>query len=276
MTMEDSFDDAIKLLGLSKNEVTVLGLLGEHNNPVSISRNCNIPRPTIYVTLEKLEERGLIKKRKHSNKQYWEKAGEQDIEDKVLVAHRYLSNTENSLKKKISLNKRTHIVIHRGEKEILDVFSKLIKKHAGERMFSISGNTTGKAWSVLFDPENINKINRQIKAYKMITEFATSKRWFKEQIDLFGLGWAKNFEGRSAVFHEIDDKYLNYGSQLFIFNDQVYLVSMEDGVFIEIKNPEIAKLMLSITRFVQDSSETMDANGFLRKIIEENKNTPVE
>jgi len=90
-----------------------------------------------------------------------------------------------------------------------------------------------------------------------------------EQINLFGDNWVRGFEGRTAIFNKIPNKYLQYSSQLFIFEDQVYLVSMQEGVFIEIKNSEIAKLILSMVRFIQDHSEILDGNAFLREVIKE-------
>jgi len=266
--MKSEFESVIKLLGLTKNEKIVLSLLDEHNNPVSIAKKCKIPRATVYVTLEKLEKRGLIKQRKRLNKKHWEREQEEIIEKTILNVSKYL-NFQEDIKNKISLKDKTHIIIYRGEEEIMNQFSKMITQHSGERMLSLSGVMSGVAWGSLISSSNIDEMNKLIKDEKMITELVTSKQWFMEQINLFGNDWAKGFEGRTAVFNKIANEYLQYSSQLFILEDQVYLVSMQEGVFIEIKNSEIAKLILSMVRFIQDHSEILDGNAFLREVIKE-------
>ena len=46
---------------------------------------------------------------------------------------------------------------------------------------------------------------------------------------------------------------------------------MNEEIIIEVKNPEIQKLTLSIFRFMQDNSKKLDVNEKLRKLIEKRR-----
>ena len=258
------------LLQLSNNEQIILNLLdNESATPVALAKKCTIPRPTIYITLEKLHDRGLIIKKKISHKTYWQKNSDEEIEGLAYRFKELLSVSSSIRQEKISITDSSQVVVHRGQKAIFKLFSGLVDEHAGEKMIALQGNLAGYAWSKLFNVEEINIINKKIKKNKIITELVTSKEWFKSQTKLFGIDWARNFEGRTIRMQNVGDEYLNYASQIFIFRDKVFIDSMSDKVFIEIKNPEIAKLLVSITQFVQDHSEVLDANKLLRELIGE-------
>ncbi len=261
----------IDLLQLSKKEQVIFNLLNnESSTPVSLAKKCSIPRPTIYITLEKLHNRGLIIKKKISHKTYWQKNSDDEIESLAYRFKELLSASSATKQEKISITDSSQVVVHRGQKAIFKLFSSLVDEHAGEKMIALQGNLAGYAWSKLFNVQEINIINQKIKKNKVITELVTSREWFKSQTELFGTGWAKNFEGRTIRMQDVGNQYLNYASQIFIFRDKVYIDAMSDKVFIEIKNPEIAKLLVSITQFVQDHSEVLDANKLLRELISNN------
>lgn len=265
----------IDLLQLSRNEQIILNLLdNEHSTPVSLSKDCKIPRPTIYTILTKLGSRGLIIKKKESNKIFWQKRTSEEIEKAVFHLKNSLIPNTIAKQEKITITDSSQVIVHRGQKAILRLFSDLVDKHAGEKMIALQGNNSAHEWSKIFPVEDINIINRKIKKNMVITELITSREWFESQTKLFGVDWAKNFEGRTVRMQNIEDKYLNYSTQIFIFGKKVFIDSMVDEVFIEITNPEIAKLLISIANFVQDHSNVLDANELLRKLI--SKNTKIK
>ncbi len=259
------------LLQLSRKELEILGILEENDTPASLAKKCSIPRPTIYLILNKLTRRGLLVKHRIRNKPQWKKNTQENIEKLAHQLSTSLSDTQLSGNKKIRINDESEVVVHRGEKDIFELFSRLIDEHSGERMISIQGDKSGQSWDKIFSVNNINKINQKIKDQKMIREIISSPEWFLSQTKLFGIEWAKHFAGTSIRVQNMESKYLDTGAQIFVFKNSVYLVSMSDGVFIEIKNLQISKLLVLLTRFVQDHSQVMDANLLLRSIIEKKK-----
>ena len=263
--------DSNKLLQLSDNEQRILGLLEKSSTPLDLSKLCTIPRPTIYITLEKLQRRGLAIKKKREKKYYWERHTEEQAESAISDLQQKLLNKHTRHMKKTVIKNKAEVVIYKGEKAIFNLFSELIGKNAGERMITIQGDQSGDAWEKVFSMKNINAINKKIKDKRMITELITSKRWFEKQRHQFGIEWAKDFEGRSMRAQNIDHEYLDTSGQIFIFQDRIFLVSMSEEVFIEIKNPHIAKLLVLLSRFIQDHSNGMDANALLRELIKDQK-----
>ncbi|MEI7480476.1 MAG: hypothetical protein WCJ59_02505, partial [bacterium] len=150
---------------------------------------------------------------------------------------------------------------------IIRAFENILTQYTKERLIILQGDDSGKAWDKNFGLENINRFNSIIKEQGIITELITSKKCFTDQVTQFGVEWAKSYEGRSARVQNIDSQYLNYSSQVFIFKDQVFLISMADKVFIEIKNEQISKILVSVAHYIQDHSEVFDVNTLLRNLI---------
>ncbi|MES2470775.1 MAG: helix-turn-helix domain-containing protein [Patescibacteria group bacterium] len=256
------------LLLLTPNEIEVLHYLQgqKASTPVTLAQASGIPRPTVYITLDKLQKRGLVESRKVGRKKTWIKIST----EKLLKDIERLKSTliaDDADYRHINLTENTDLAIYQGEKTIIKLFYKLIEKHGKSRLMGIQGDYAGDAWKDTFSVEAINAVNAKIKKVGLITEIITSKDWFERQIKTFGRSWAENFGGRAALVHFIDKKYLDYESQIFIFENQLYLVSMKEKLFIEIKNQQIAKLIISLLKFVEDHSPSVDINKQLESLL---------
>ncbi len=254
-------------LQLTDNERDIFNCFNEQSleTPLKLASRVDIPRPTIYITLEKLSSRGLISPTKIGRRTYWKKTDERTIVHHLANLKEELLSTHDY--EKMNVTEDTDIAIYRGEKTILSLFSRLIDEHRGNRLMGIQGDYAGDSWEGVVSLKNINTINKKIKEKGLITEIVTSKDWFKRQIDIFGKSWGENFLGRTAQVHFIDNKYLNYKSQIFIFEDQLFLVSMEEELFIEIKNKNIAKMIISLIKFSEDYSSPVDINKIVSDLI---------
>ena len=260
-----------KLLLLTDNEIQLLQLLKNSlgSTPASLAKQCSIPRPTIYITLDKLEERGLVQSRRIGKRKIWEIVSEDALQSQ-LEQLRHLLIPSRGEYQQVNVSSNTDLAIYRGEKTILKLFTSFVEKHSGSRLLGVQGDFAGDAWKNTIKTEDINTINAKIKKNKLITEFITSKKWFQRQIGLFGKSWAENFMGRAAQIHFVDHKYLDYESQIFLFENKLYLVSMRDKLFIEVKNQHISKLIISLIKFIEDHSKSVDINEMLKKMTDEN------
>ena len=203
--MKENTNDAARLLSLSKNEQTILTLLDRYNTPVALAGHCIIPRPTIYITLAKLAERGLIKKIKYHKKALWQKISEQKINDLIFKLQKSLMESPDQ-SDQLSMTRNSHVSIHHGGKDLLNLFSTLIENYRRERMINISGSEAGPAWSKILGSDNIDKINKKTKDVGMINELITTEKFLDLQIKSFGKKWAVNFEGRSLRVQNIEEK----------------------------------------------------------------------
>lgn len=260
--------NAFALLGLSENESEILNLLQNHiySTPLTLARLCTIPRPTIYITLEKLKARGIVHRKKQGKRYFWSLLDQEQLQNIFDTAKSTFLN-ERQFSDKIRLNQNTDIVMHYGKEKVLGLFEKMVNQQGGNRLMGIQGIYAGDAWQKLFKVEDLNRINSRIRDGGLITEIITSRDWFHRQVEIFGKSWAENFVGRAAQVHFIDDKYLNYKSQIFIFENQIFIVSMADELFIEIKNKEVSKLIISLIRFIEDKSNSVNINEIVAKLI---------
>ncbi len=256
------------LLLLSKNEHDILQILKakKHSTPAALAKLCPIPRPTIYITLDKLKMRGLVTVRKQNKRKIWEVAETQSVKEDIDNLKNKLipdTGTYNTLQ----ITDTTDITIHQGGDAILNLFLKFANTHNGRRLMGMSGNRSVAAWKDAVSIKDINAINHKIKTQGLISEIITSEDWFKDQVKIFGLSWAENFIGRTAQVHFIDNMYLDFESQIFIFGNELYLVSMRERLFIEIKNRQIANLLIALLKFVEDNTRTVNINQILKDML---------
>ncbi len=256
------------LLLLSKNETEILELVKEKGQatPLSLAKSCKIPRPTIYITLDKLKDRGLIRSRKLDRKKIWELTKTTEMREHIEDLKNVLTGDKRTYDK-IQVTEDTDLTIHRGADAILNLFKKFAGDHNGKRLMGMSGNLSADAWKDTIPLSDINTINSKIKEQGLLTEMISSEGWFKQQARMFGKNWVENFIGRATQVHFIDNTYLDYSSQIFVFGSELYLVSMRERLFIEVKNKQIAALIISLLKFVEDKSKSVDINQILKGMI---------
>lgn len=264
--MKLSLED-IKLLGLSRTEIRVLDALrAGKDTPLLISKYKKVSRPAVYEILDRLHKRGLIKSNISNGKKYWSQAKERDLEQELYNTKKQLFNMEDGTKEIKGMSDPT-VIIHRGTKAVKKILDSIVKDYKGQRLYAIQGDKIGKGWEHIYGTSGIDKWNSEIKKKKIITEMIFPDGIFERQIRIYGKKWAKNFEGRSAVTHEIDKKYFQHGGQILIFRNSLYLIAVNEEVVIEVHNSEIQKLVLSMFRFIQDNSHKIDINEILRELI---------
>ena len=104
--MEKVIKNTSNLLQLSGNELTVLNLLKIHSTPLSIAKKCSIPRPTIYITLQKLQKRGLVIRKKSLNKINWYLNSDEHIEKLLFGLQRILIRDTNYYEEKVPITEK--------------------------------------------------------------------------------------------------------------------------------------------------------------------------
>lgn len=258
---------ASEILGLTTNERDILKLLPTHPTPLKITEASDIPRPTVYVTLEKLAQRGLVQKRREGKKRYWVTHIPKETKQNISNYKLHLDAHEEK-KDSLQLSEDTQIKIHKGKAGILGIFLKMIKTNTGQNMLQFQGNNIANSWAKVIGAKDINKINKLIKKEKTVSEIVASLTWIKSQVNLFGRDWARDFEGRTLKMNVLDEKYLDFESQIFISGDSAYIFHMPEVLAIEILNTSIVKMLKSMILFIQDNSRAIDGNALVRGMID--------
>ncbi len=269
-------DNTLRALGLSpKEEKTLMALRGGADTPLLIARQTGVSRPAIYAILKNLKNRCLAEYHTHGGRKRWRVSEERDVDRAIADAKHALLGVPEGREEVYGQADAT-IVIHRGEKAIKNLLHEIIEENKGERLYGYQGSVSNIGWEKYFSVAETNQLNRAIKNNRLIVEAIAPENWFEEQTARFGAEWAKDFEGRTTRFNVIDPKYFEHGSQMFIFKRSLYLLALNEGIIIEIRNSEIQKMILALFQFVQDNSRSIDANELLRTLIarqEENEAT---
>ncbi len=263
--------EQIKLLGLSRKEIWVLDALREgKNTPLSISRYTKVSRPAIYEILVRLHKRTLVKSNIRNGKKYWSQVKDRNLEQELYETKKALLGFEEGREEIYGLSDST-VVVHRGGRAVRKILDSIVKEYKKERLYAIQGDKVAEGWERIYTTTGINEWNKGVKKNQIITEMIFPEGMIERQVNIYGEKWARDFEGRAAVAHEIDQNYFQHGGQIFIFKKSLYLMAMNEEVIIEVRNSEIQKLILSMFRFIQDNSHKFDVNALLRSIIEAKK-----
>lgn len=259
----------LKILGLSKKEIKVLGSLQDgKDTPLELARASGVSRTAVYAILKNLKKRGMANTFIRGGKKYWKVEKERNIEKNVSEAKQALLGNPEGRQELQGISDST-VVVHRGEEAIKKVMQTIFLRHKRERMQGMQGGVANIGWEKIFTPEETDAFNQGIKKNEIIIDAVLPQGWFEKEFERSGEGWAKQFEGRATRVNMIEGEYFDHGGQLFIFKSSLYLASFNEEVVIEIRHSEIQKMVLKMFAFLQDNSRLVDANALLRELMEE-------
>lgn len=257
----------LELLGLSRTEVKVLDAVwARQDTPLLIARYTKVSRPAVYEILERFKKRGLVKTNIRDGKHYWSPAKARDLEEALYSTKKALLNIEDGVEEMHGISDAT-VIVHRGGEAVRALIRSLFRDHKNERMYGIQGDMVNIGWNKVFGVEATNELNRWVKSNHIIMEGVVPHGFFEQLTAENGIGWARDFEGRTTDTHTISKEYFEHGGQMWIFKHSVYFIAMHEELIIEVRNSEMQKLMLAMFRFMQDNSRKIDVNAVLRELI---------
>jgi len=266
--------EQIRLLGLSRSELRVLDAIYDgRSTPLIITTHTKVSRPAVYEIIERLHGRGLIRSTIRNGKKYWIKAKLQDLEQELYNSKKQLFGIDEGVEEVRGLSDSL-VTVHRGDEAIRKLLRGILVENKDTRLSTIQGDAVVIGWNKVFGVEGTNELNRFIKKNRIIVEAIMPFGWFERQTKLLGTKWARDFEGRMSINHEIDEHYFEHGGQIWMFKNSVYFVAMNEEIVIEVRNSEIQRLIMAMFNFIQDNSKKFDVNARLRELIEGNYPLP--
>lgn len=263
--------EGLRLLGLSGKEVRVLDAVRDGRaTPLLIATATRVSRPAVYEILARLHSRGLVQSYIRDGKKYWRQASTHDLEQALYATKKQLFNIAEGVEEVRGLSDSL-VTVHRGGEAIRKLLRGILVENKDTRLWAIQGDTVAIGWNKVFGVEGTNELNRFIKQNRIIVEVIMPFGFFERQIEIMGQSWAKDFEGRMAINHEIDEQYFEHGGQIWMFKNSVYFVAMNEEIIIEVRNSEIQRLIMAMFTFIQDNSKKFDVNERLRRLLGETK-----
>ena len=261
--------ETLKLLGLSRKAQKVLtALQAGSDTPVKLSKVTDVSRTAVYAILQNLKKRGIVTSRIQNGRKTFTLADGREIEEVLYATKRILLKIPEGREEVHGLSDSS-VVVHRGTEAVRKVLNEMLSDNKNERFYGFQGDIAAINWNKVFTIQETNAFNRAIKRNHVIAEAILPEGWFERETKNLGVGWAKDFEGRTTRVNVIDQEYFRHGGQLFIFRESIYLISLGEELIIEIRNSELQRMLLSFFKFIQDNSQVIEANALLRTIIAE-------
>ena len=231
-----------------EKEISVLKSLRINKTPLEISKDIHTPRSTVYVILEKLKKRGLVKSEKLHNKKYW--------------FLRKTSDETPDLHFETKLN--PNIKVYMGKEGVMDFLTQLTTSdHI--KFQALNGDKNVESWNNIVGIEQITKFNNIIKENNLISDIISSHVFIKENKEVLGETWQKSFTEKPTEYHILDSRYTNYGAQIILKKGKVFILNMKESIIFEIKNEDIYKCFTSIFEFIKDNSKKVNVGSLVKE-----------
>lgn len=259
----------IQILGLTKKEERVVQMLVKGViSPTLIAKEAKVSRVGVYKIIASLEERGIVKQAKRNNRKYFELIEKKMLLESLQKTEKFLSKREgNDDPEETVYGTSGDISIFMGKKGLEKVFDTIFTEYSNQEFLTLQTKKSDMAWLTMFSAEEVKKYSELASKSKLIHRNMFEKGTVKLAFEVYGLEWAKSYLGRTSSVNEIDPKYADFSSQIWLSASTFYLVSVEEKIAIVIKNKVIIKMMKSLLRLIHDASHKIDINEELRKLM---------
>jgi len=263
----------LTLLGLSKKERQVLQAVRDGCKTVlAVHKATKVSRTAIYHIVSVFKTRGLITSSRKNGRLLLRLPSDRSLSDALYETKKQLLAFPEG--KEEVLEAESHVIVHRGVDAIKACLTKAFAHHASSRFTGLQGPNDFSHWLDAFGSEYINEINRIIKKNALISEGIVSEGWFKDSFENFGPGWVNDYLGRMGAVHSIPKEYFNHASDIYIFNEAVYLICARDLLIIEIRHPDIAQAITLLIRYIMDTTRAIDYSRIIKELHETHSKKP--
>jgi len=210
-----------KEYNLTKNEAKVLeAVTYSQTIPFHIVKKSGVAHSSVYLALKNLSKRGLVAKKTKNKKTYWHK-----------------------LKEPIEYD---GIKIYSGISAIRNKILSIQKLPVGTKVYSYDGEITTEYWYNFLTKDETIKLNKEISKRKIIFESFLPQSFFGHESRNSDVTWKNSFLERPLLKFMLPENRDFSDAMLVIVNDITILFDKKNAMFFEIKNTEIANLLLSI------------------------------
>jgi sugar-specific transcriptional regulator TrmB len=258
----------LRMLGLSAAEEKVFEAIREGSTtPLQVHIRTGVSRTAVYNILNNLSKRRLVARYKESGKFYYRLQDSRELSEELYSLKAELLGSMSG-RSELAITNDGDLIVHRGIDTVRTTYKELFSRHKHERFVGFQGAEVLPLYKELLGLRYVNSINRTIKDNKMIVEGIIANTWRKSAASNFDDEWLKDYTGRMANIHEIENTYFDHLGEIYIFGETVYLISLADELVIEVTHSHIAKAIKSLIRYVMDHTKTVDINQKVRASFE--------
>jgi predicted DNA-binding protein YlxM (UPF0122 family) len=265
--MSTMVDKDFSILGLTKKEGKVVRTLsvGDYS-PTTISEKTKISRQGVYKILYNLQRRGLITQNKDGKKKVWTLCSKDtlfSVFNKTISSFHHNKHEEGEVR----FVTAGQITMYTGKKGMETVFKEIIKEYKNQEFFTLQTKKGDMALLDLFPPKEIAKYAKLVSGTSMIHRNIYEKGMVENAFRVYGLAWARSYVNRTASVSELDKKFSDFSSQVWLSSKTLYIVAIEEKVALVIKNKNLIKMLHVLLSIAHNSSHKIDVNSLVRSLM---------
>ena len=226
--------------------------------PQSMVKRSGVPNASAYLAFQKLQERGLVERKKQNGRWYWRRVSQIEIQDMFQQAQTDIIGTVGS---SVKTEQASEIYVHVGVAAVRGLIRRILDLPAGGRVTIYQGGQMDNGWAELFTNEELIAINQGLSSGNILFESIIPDNYFEKLIPVFGLAWAESYADRPNQAYAIPETFNTSRGEIHMYKDLIIIFDTIEAVAIEIKNPEVLKLLRGILEFVKNNCEPLDVHA---------------
>jgi sugar-specific transcriptional regulator TrmB len=248
--MTQSISQILIDLGYTEKQAAVYLTLLELGDvlPSTIARQAGLKRPTVYVILEQLKERGLVSHTKRKNSTYYRAVDPQALLDDQKRKYRRL---QESLPALMGMRQRYEVTpqmaVFEGPDGIIQVMEDSLTSSGEIFCWSAASVALSHKEFGEYHPRYVEKKNRKgirIRGLFQYDEVGTEMK-------------RKGIKDNREIYLIPGDKF-PFDNEINIYDDKVSIISHKDQVGVIIQNAAIANTQRSIFKFAFEYAKMLE------------------
>lgn len=259
------------LLGFTEVESDIWDNLSQPMCVSDLARITQIPRTTLYTSLDSLKLRGFIKIKKEGRVSTISPLSATDIQKRISQEFSQISESgEYSVK----LNEDSGFTIIHGMEKLVEVWNVIVDKYPKQRICAFQPTKSLLTLVKKHKEGYFIPVNEKIKRNGVIFETVTREDGIPAYLDLYKGNpevqreILKSLIGRSTDSVFVKNDYLNTNSDLVITPRSAYLLNWESEIGIEINNKDMIDLLKELFTLARGYGRKVDLTKYLTGILE--------
>lgn len=243
------------MIGFSTTEAKVFRHITR--NPQTVAElvvKTKMPRMTVYTILLRLKKKGFANSilTASGKRKMWFRNKESSIEKELTATRSFLFDDKIGGKTKTKKDFSGLAFFH-GKEGIKDTLMHLTTRKDGVRMYSIQNSKNWKKWIELMGKTWVNEHNRMVVKHKLICFTIHSPQApedIKKDVEII-----QAYKGRLGNSHAIPENFLKRDLSLYIFEDTIFLVNLENLEAVLFTNTDMTNFLIKMFAFMFEKGD---------------------
>lgn len=246
-------------------------LAGERISAAELTRRLSLPRATVDYTLRKLKQRGFVKTITNGKRNLWTRESHE-------VCHSALTKALGSLFTTSKASSRASIPgvtkQLQGVDELWAVYEQVASPacNPSKQVQAIQSNISSRAVADRLTQSNRinelqNNVNHRMVTNKIKVDNVVAENYYSSHVARLGRSFLQGFEGRISATSMMPEEFLQEETELWIFNNKVYLLNWIDEYGLLIDNPAVTSMFSNMFTFMHASGKKIDQNAHIKKLL---------